>query len=226
MRSLFRLIVCLAILTVHSLSSAQEKDRGPIAESTQYINLMKTPAIQEELQLVDYQLEELEKTSLRRKALMGAVLPHIEQMPSNERQPALKKLQEDLTTIESETYSKLLPFQKVRLDQIAKQVQIRASDSTAGLTHYRMVATLGLTEAQLESIREKAATVDAKLQEKLEHLRKEIEAEKDKARGEVLSLLTEQQRKDYHAMIGPIVDLSLPKQPLRPPPGALVKPQR
>jgi hypothetical protein len=83
----------------------------------------------------------------------------------------------------------------LRIDQIRFQQLVRANDATAGLTNYRLVESLKLNESQLKEIRAKGDEVNKKLEEALAKLRKEIEAEKEKARAEVLALLTEEQRK-------------------------------
>jgi len=212
MRSLFTLVVAVVLSCV---GAAQEKRPGALGQTIQYINLLKTPAIQKELDLADFQFVELEKLNLRLKAVMGDVLPRVDTMPKEERQIALSKMQDELASIQADAYNMLLPFQKTRVDQLAKQAQIRASEPTAGLMHYKMVAALGLSETQLQAIREKSAEVDAKLQEKLNRLRQEIDSEKDKARREILALLTDQQRKDYNAMLGAIIELTVSPTPIQ-----------
>jgi hypothetical protein len=198
---------------------------APPTEVPQYIELMKRPTVRQALELVDYQLDELEKLSLQRKVIMGGVLPTLEQVPVEERQDQLKKMQENLAATEKEAYQLLLPFQKLRIDQIKNQVLTRAYEPTAGLTHHRMVTALDLREDQLKVIREKAAEVDQKLQERLEALRKQIAEERDKARREVLAVLTEEQRRNYQAIVGEPVDLSEPK-PIKPHPAAFVDPKK
>jgi hypothetical protein len=184
------------------------------------------PAIQKDLQFLAYQQEELHKLTIRQKAMMAGILSGVEGLPAEERQAALKKLNNDMIELEYEAYNILIPFQRLRIDQIRNQNLVRASEPTAGLTHQRLVTMLGLTESQLQSIREKARDVDAKLREKVEKLRKEIAIEKDLARRELLALLTEDQRKLYYAAIGEMIDLTEARQEFVPRPATPTQPTR
>jgi hypothetical protein len=175
------------------------------------MDLLKRPVVQKELEIVDSQWDQLEQLSAQRKAILSLVLSKIDQLPAEERSAALKKLQEDIAAIEIEAYNVLIPHQRRRIDQIKNQTLVRASDPTGGLTHHRLVALLELSDEQQKAVKERATEVDAKLQEKLEALRKQIEEEKTKARRDVLSVLTEQQRKIYREFIGELLNEDGPK---------------
>jgi hypothetical protein len=225
MRQRIVLIVIVLSLLGGAMNCYGQPKGGPI-EVVQYIDLLKIPAVQGHLELADFQFDELEKIRLERTAVIGSMLPRVDALPPEDRPKALKEVQERLAEVEKKAYITLLPFQRLRIDQIRFQQLVRANDATAGLTNYRLVESLKLNESQLKEIRAKGDEVNKKLEEALAKLRKEIEAEKEKARAEVLALLTEEQRKQYHAAMGQIVDLSEPKQNFRRPGAAVVSPPK
>ncbi len=198
------------LLVQHGVLVAQAKRDG-LVEVPQYLNLLQSPTVQKDLEIVDSQWDQLQQLSTERKTVLTLVLSKVDQLPVDERRGALQQLQEDMAALELKAYNVLIPFQRRRIDQLKNQTLMRASQPTAGLTHHRMVALLELTAEQQKAIHDRASEVDAKLQEKLEELRKQIEEEKAKTRRELLSLLTEQQRKIYQEVIGEIFNEDGPK---------------
>ena len=197
--------VALVLFVVAALGGrlAKAQVEGPrITEVPQYLVLLKQPHVQREINLVDYQFSELAKIHLRLRAIMADSHGKLERMLPEERPKALSSLKENLAGVEFEAFDVLTPIQQKRLEQIRIQTMIRAAQPTAGLTHHKMADWLGLTETQLQRVREKGEEVDAKLQEKLEKLRAEMRAEHDKARRQVLAVLTEAQRAEYYKLVG------------------------
>jgi Spy/CpxP family protein refolding chaperone len=88
----------------------------------------------------------------------------------------------------------LLPHQAKRLEQIRLQTSMRGMGSRA-LESEALAKALGITDEQKQKMREKEKEVREQLQKKLEQLRKE-------AQDEVLSVLTDAQRKKLTMMLG------------------------
>jgi hypothetical protein len=71
-----------------------------------------------------------------------------------------------------------------------------------------MVDRLAITEMQLESVRTKAGEAQQKLNERMKELMAEISKAKQQAQAEVLTALTEEQRKQYVELTGNLFDPS------------------
>jgi hypothetical protein len=215
MRLSILLVAFLATLIAGQLLRGEE-NAPVVPRIPQYLDLLKRPIIRQELQVIPMQAEEIEKLAANRSAILAAGLTELRFGGLKEdRVAAHKKMQTNLLAVENKAYELLLPFQQKRLDQIVNQVAVRAGEPTAGLIHKDMVAALGLTEKELQAIRVKGAEVDARLKEKLEKLRLEMKAARDSARREVLSLLSEDQRRLYAEINGEYIDIN---EPVPPPP--------
>ena len=117
--------------------------------------------------------------------------------------------------IDQQVADVLLPHQVKRLDQLRLQTSMRGMGARA-LETESLVKALGITDEQKQQLREKEREVREDLQKKLEQLRKE-------AQEEVLTVLTDAQRKKLSEMLGE--DYEFKPRPFTFPPQPAPKPK-
>lgn len=216
MRLVFAITLTLAVTGAPLVLTAQP----PLPTTTRippYIDMLKRPAVREDLQVIPLQFDEIQAFVSKRSATLASGLTALRFEEDQEtRMSAHRKMQGELLELEMKAYGMLLPFQRKRLDQIVNQVTTRASDTTAGLTHKDMVGALDLSERQLVEIRIKGAEIEARLNKKLAELREEMRNARKTARSEVLTLLSEDQRNAYKEINGEFIDINEPIDPTTP----------
>jgi hypothetical protein len=152
-----------------------------------------------------------------KSTILTAAFSEIQRLEQQgERARVHEKMLADITDVEQKAYGLLLPFQRHRLDQIVRQVKSRATAPTSGLTHAETVRALGLSEADLQAIKRKASEAEVRLNERVEMIRKELKRAQEEARAEVLSVLTDEQRRLYRDYYGQIFDLNADAIPTKP----------
>jgi len=198
-------VVGLIAMALSTVSPAQQ---GGPARIPRYLELLRTPAVREDLQLLDIQAKEIEKIAANRAEIMSVAMSEIDRLESPEkRREVYATFQQSIANAESAAAEVLFPLQRQRLVQIENQAMIRAGDIFAGLTHPFVIDTLKINETQMKVIRQRAEEADAKLQQRLEVLRKQEREAKEEARRHVLSALFDDQRKLYTDTIGDVVEI-------------------
>jgi hypothetical protein len=212
--------IWLAPMVVLLLCPVVVAQRGapPAASPPQYIELMRRPGVRRDLEITGDQLKQLEELSVLRSVVASTSFTEIRRLDNiEERREAHGRMQRDLAALEMKAYELLIPIQQKRLVQIHTQLMISAAQPTAGLTHKYMVDQLGLSERDMQAIRERAREVDVRLSQRLEALRKEISDARASAHRELLGVLTPDQRGRYDELVGDLVELDEPKEILSSP---------
>ena len=173
------------------------------------LTLLGNAKIQEELELVDDQIEEIKEIESEvTNSMRDLFVSRREEMSnaSNEERKEMwsemqKEMREQYTKVKPKIESVLLPNQVQRLAEIKMQATLRRS---GGLTSERGGQTLkeqlGISDEQMEAMKEKASKARETLTAKIAKLRKEAEAE-------VLSVLDSEQRTKYDEMMGEAFDV-------------------
>ncbi|MEX2185976.1 MAG: hypothetical protein WD875_04240, partial [Pirellulales bacterium] len=178
-------------------------------EPVQYVNPMGTllpwvysPQMEKELEIVDDQKEKL--TRLRNDT-MTELRDLYATMRDEDRQEWARKYNEISSKLADDTDKRvsdiLLPHQVRRLRQIALQMKLNSTGygSSAGLANGEVADELGLTEAQKKRLKEKEQQLRVEIQRKTQEFYKQL---REDAREELLSVLTEQQRRKLNELIG------------------------
>lgn len=204
-----RLSLALVVLTValmSSESSAQFRGGGRggpggmMGESP--LTLINDKNVIEELELVEDQIEALDELqddmrNVFRESFSGMRDRFRDENVDREAlmEEIREKIQSQMGTVETDLKEILLPHQVTRLDELYFQMQASRSGTDGMLSNPKIKERLGLTDEQLEEIKEKAEEVKEDLDEKIEALRAE-------ARDEILSVLTSDQQKQIKEMMG------------------------
>jgi hypothetical protein len=205
MPSITRFSACICSIALATSALAQQ---GGPARVPRYIELMKNPVVRDNLQLLDVQVKDIEKIAANRNQLMMLAASEADRAESLEKRRELSAtLQQNIAKAESAAADVLFPHQRERLVQIERQATIRSGDRFAGLTHPFLIDGLKISESQLKVIKQRAEDADARLQERLESLRKQEKEAKEEARRQVLSALSDDQRKQYADMMGDLVEI-------------------
>ena len=202
----FGLAALLVMMVVADTVSAQGRGRrggfGGFGGQGNSLGLLQNRQIQEELELMDDQIDELQEVQQRVGEIMRDAFSGIDwrNMEGDERQEVMdemrEKMEEEMKDIQKDVDEILLPHQRTRLKQITVQTQSRGRNGVVGALSSSAVAEeLGLSEEDIEELREKQEEVQKKLQEKIAKLNQEAE-------DEVLSVLSSEQRKKYKEMVG------------------------
>ena len=177
---------------------------------TSGLQLLGQDGIQKELELVDDQIETLkeiqeEQRDAMRETFMG-MREKFQNMDESERSGAWTEIQEELKS-SNEKYDGLandvlLPHQVARLKQLLVQNQTRRSGgASSGTLPPTLVEELGITDEQMEALKEKAEEVRKKMDEKIAKIRKQAEEE-------ILSVLDSDQRAKYKELVGDAYDFN------------------
>jgi hypothetical protein len=202
-------VAVVAIALSAMTASSQEFGGGePANRALRVTSLLKKPVVRRELSLESDQIDALIRIEVDQLHLYSSGLGQLNQKTIEERRIAHEEFKRQLGELEKRAIGVLLPVQRERFEQLLVQSIIRATDSTAGLTHPAMVDRLAITEMQLESVRTKAGEAQQKLNERMKELMAEISKAKQQAQAEVLTALTEEQRKQYVELTGNLFDPS------------------
>lgn len=169
------------------------------------LNLLGQEAIQKELELVSDQVDAIKEAQDRQREMMREVFmgarDRMQGLDNDERQELFKEIQDEMkeanTGLEDEVMEELLPHQISRLKQIFNQAQSnRSGGPQSGSMSNSLVEDLGLTEKQVEDLKEKAAEVSKRLKEKIAKLQAQ-------AQDEIFSsVLTKDQLAKYEELMG------------------------
>ena len=165
--------------------------------------LLRDSNVAKELELVDDQVEQIQEIGNGIGEKMRERFQELRNLPDDERREAFGSIAEEIQEeIEKELSDVLLPHQMKRLKQIQMQQSLRGGGAN-GLTRGPLADELGITEEQIEELREKAEEVQEELQEEIRKLQEE-------AREEILTVLTPAQRRKYKELIGEPFEFSRP----------------
>ena len=203
----------VALLMLGLAPQANAQSRANRNQSRE-LTLLRNVKVQEELELVEDQIKKIKEiesdVTKSMRDLLTSQRENITEASNEERREMWneiqKKMAERYTQVKPKIESVLLPNQVQRLAEITMQYTHRR---TGGLSSDRgrqsLKEQLGLTDEQMEAMKEKATKSREKLSAKIAKLRKEAEAE-------VLSVLDSAQRAKYDEMMGEAFDVDLSKR--------------
>lgn len=105
------------------------------------------------------------------------------------------KIQSEMEGVTEGLNEILLPHQMTRLKELSFQADVRRGGTQGLLSNPQVKEQLGLTDDQIKEVQEKAKSVQADLDKKIEALR-------ESARDDVLSVLTSEQQSKIKEMLG------------------------
>jgi Spy/CpxP family protein refolding chaperone len=171
---------------------------------TSALGLLGDEKVQGELELVEDQIEAIREYQQEQREAMQEMFSGIREsfrdMSDEERQEAMTDIREKMTQsnkeFEERVFSDLLPHQIDRLKQLmAQSSSQRLGGMSSGNVSDELAEQLGLTDEQMEALKEKAEEVKVDLEAKMAKLR-------EQAVEEILSVLEPAQREKYREIMG------------------------
>lgn len=166
------------------------------------LELIKTPGVYEDLDLVDDQKVAIDKALDERRNFGREFASRYKAASPEEQRQMATKLKADYAKVESDVAKTLLPHQMERLKQIRMQMIVQADGSAFGLNKREFIDGLELTEKQKAEIAARALEVNKAVAEKIKKLKAEIEKIQLEARDQLIQTLTPEQRKKYLELVG------------------------
>ena len=159
---------------------------------------LRSPQIQKELEVADYQLEKIKEIQSEVQTKTQEIYAKIRELPREDQTAAYRDAQKEVQELYKEQNKKLedvlLPQQVRRLEQITTQMQMRGG-AAYGLRG-ALAEKIGLTEEQQAELKEKAAEKNKELYAKYAEMKAEMEKEL------LDDVLTAKQRKELKELIG------------------------
>lgn len=169
------------------------RQRGGFGQASG-MGLLGQEGVQKELELVEDQVDDIKSLQEEQREAAGDMFRAMRD--GGDRDEMMEKFRELTKEYEDKANDILLPHQVKRLKQLVVQDQTRRSGgATTGSLPESMVEELGITEEQLEEMKEKAESVREKMNEKIAKIRAQ-------AQEEILSVLDSEQRARYKEMVG------------------------
>lgn len=166
---------------------------------TDPFSLAQNSDVQKEIELVDYQLDQIEEINQEFSKRMQERMAELRDEQGNLRLDNASDLAEWSQKIAAEKRKRMqevfLPHQLDRLQQISLQNQLKRRGQSGLLNDAKVKEQLGITDEQQKAISERAEKVQKKLEEDIERLR-------EKARESILEELNSDQRKKLKEMMG------------------------
>jgi len=200
-------LICLSFLLVDAVQAQQPGQQGQRRQrfsgfggGGSSLELLRRDDVKKELELLDDQVKQIEALSEKTRNSLRDAFSGLRDLSREERTKRFENLGETLRNrnkeIEKEVNSKiLLPHQSKRLAQIRFQRQLSRSRNTGAFTSTTVVEALGISEQQLEKLKELQSQTDQELRAQIAKLR-------EQARQKMLNELTPQQRTKYKNLIG------------------------
>ena len=167
-------------------------------QSSYTMGWLRNEQMRKELEIVDYQVEKIEKLQTKLQEDVRELYADIRELPRQEQAEKYREAQEKVRELyadaEKELGDILLPQQVERLEQVMTQMRMRGGMSY-GLQG-DLAKTLEITEEQQKQLREKAAAKNQELYKKYAELRREMQQEL------LEEVLTEKQQKQLDELIG------------------------
>lgn len=205
-------VLCLSMLgalLTADLSMAQFRGGGPgMGRGGSALGLLANDRVRDELELVDDQVEAIEALTDDMRAEMqdmfSGMRDNFRNMNEDERREFMEEIREKMTNLnkdfEGRVFDELLPHQVDRLKQLMFQSQSgRGGGLSRGSIPENLIEELGITEDQIEKMREKAESVREDLNKKIAKLQQQAEEE-------ILSVLDAEQRERYKELMGESFD--------------------
>lgn len=164
-------------------------------------SLLSNQNVQSELNLVDEQVEQLKDVQKRFQDRMREVTSEMRGEGGRFKfdESMIQKLKDVSAEIQEQKRAEieglLLPDQIQRLKEVALQTKMKRAGTVNALGSEEVAEALGLTEEQIEKLREKSKKL-------ADDVRKEIEAVRERARKKLLSELTDEQQEKLEEMMG------------------------
>ena len=175
-----------------------------VAQSRFTMGWLRSPHVQKELEIVDEQMEQIEKLQSELQSDINDVYAEIRKLPREEQAKKYGEARAKVQELNDEAGKKLnkilLPQQIERLEQVS--IQMRMRGGAANGLRGELAEKIGMTEEQQKQLREKAAEKNKELFKKYAELRAEMEAEL------LEEVLSPQQRKQLDDLIGEPVDFT------------------
>ncbi len=169
-----------------------------VGKEPDLMSLLKDPSIRREIEMRDYQFEELQARNreLQNKASKQiASLLKNSQDGSVNRTIVIERIQEIRNDARREVEETVLPFQFTRLREVGYQVQMRRRGVVAVITSDPLATELRLTDRQRESLKKAAEEIE-------EELARDIAALRAKAREKLIGRLSPTQQKKLSGIVG------------------------
>ena len=181
---------------------AQGANNPVFSQVPAILDLVRTPGVSDDLELVEDQRAAIDKIIVERKSLGSEFARRYREAPPEEQVRMTTKFKADLAKVDSDVANTLLPHQIERLKQIRMQMVVQVDSTTFGLNRREFTDVLELTEKQKADIQSRALEVNKIVSEKIKKLRAEIEKIQIEARDDLLQSLTPEQRKKYLDLVG------------------------
>jgi len=157
-------------------------------------DVLRREDVRKELELLDDQVEQLQKLAESRGERMRELFGGLRDVPQDQRREKMQEiLQKAQQELETEIGKILLPHQLKRAKQLATQLRLRGG--TRAMLGDQMAQDLGLTEDQKEKLRAKSDQLEEELRKKLAEFRTQ-------AQDDLLKLLTPAQQAKWKDMVG------------------------
>lgn len=172
--------------------------RGGFGRGGGMTGLLRSDAVQAELEITEEQLADLQAMGEEMREKMRSKFEGMRDLPREERGETMANMREEMRAMQSEAEQRmgdiLLPHQVARLKEINLQQQIRGGGLQRAMRG-PLAEELGITEEQQEQMATKAQELQAEMEQKIQQLRNE-------AREELMNMLTPEQRSKLETMIG------------------------
>ena len=160
-----------------------------------YTELLQREEVREEIMLVDDQVEQLEELNNDFRNAMRSEFEKMREEGSRDWTKIREFATQKQAEMKEEVDSILLPHQVSRLKQLSVQSRINRSGAQGALESDEVKDALGLSDEQLEEIRDVAEETQAELREKIAELQKE-------ARKKIHAVPTPEQQKTWEELTG------------------------
>ncbi len=174
---------------------AQPPGRGP-GFGGGGLEILFSPEVRADLDLVEEQEQQIQALWGQMGDKMRSAFAGIQDLPPEERRDAImSRMREQQKNMEQELGQILLDHQLERLRQLQLQSRLQSGNTADALATDEIREKLGLTDAQIDQMRELAREAEAELREKIQKATEE-------ARAKVLSVLTPQQQAQWKSLVG------------------------
>ncbi len=192
-------VAALALVLIPGSLAMAQPGRGRGGGGGGQLDLLRNSQIREELEIVDDQIEQIEELVKKSQNVFREVFREVgadfRNMTDEQRTELREKMQEKTEEIQKELGGVLLPHQVKRLQQI--QLRSRMQFGTAqAFERGPLREELGLTDDQIEKLREASEEITKETNEKIAKIRED-------ARKEILeSALTAEQMAKLEDLLG------------------------
>ncbi len=166
------------------------------------MSLLGDSKVAEELELDEEQVDALDELQDDMRDVFRGTFSSMRERfrePDVDREALMEEIrgaiQEKMKTVDEKLEQVLLPHQMTRLSELTFQMQAQRGGTQGLLNNSKIKEELGITDEQIERVKEKAEEVKEQLEEKMAKARKD-------AQDEILSVLTPEQQTKIKEMMG------------------------